>query len=107
MSTPFRPLAGVLHWVDKHIYHIGYNPKTHDSFPGDNHFGIVFYITAFFVVALATVIWSVLDKERANYNKLFYWFCLYLRYLLAIIISHLSGVDKLIRHKCPHPNGVC
>jgi hypothetical protein len=105
MTTPYKPLAGVLHWLDMHIYHIGYHPKIHDSFPGDNHFGIVFYITAFFVVVLATVTWSILDKKRGSYNKLFYWFCLYLRYLLAIIIISY-GIDKLIPVQMSHPDVV-
>lgn len=99
----FKPLTGALHWLDAHIYHIGYHPKVHGSFPGDNHFGIVFYITVFFVVALATATWSILDKKRESYNKLFYWFCLYLRYLLAIIII-IYGVDKLIPAQMSHPN---
>jgi hypothetical protein len=40
-------------------------------------------------------VWSFIDKKKANYDRLFYWFCIYLRYVLAITIIGY-GIDKVI-----------
>jgi hypothetical protein len=55
ITSEYKPLAGPLHWLDKHIFHTGYDPKKHASFPQDNHFGEVFYLTLFLIAVLVTV----------------------------------------------------
>ncbi len=99
----YKPLSGIFAWLDKHLYHTGYNPKIHESFPEDNHFGSVFYITLFLMAILGCILWSTLDKKRPNYNRLFYWFNLYLRYVLAITMIGY-GVVKFIPVQMQHPN---
>ena len=101
----FRPMVKPLYWFDKHIFHTGYNPKTQDAWPGDNHMGVVFYITIFLFAVILTVCWSLYDKKRTGYNKLFYWFSLYLRYTLALTIFGY-GIDKLIPVQMPYPGPV-
>src|SRR5580658_1362238 len=44
----YKPLAGLLYWLDKHIYHTGYKPGTMRSIPLDNHYGAIYYLTVFF-----------------------------------------------------------
>ena len=103
MNKLFKPLTGAFHWLDKHLYHIGYDPKIHASFPGDNHFGVTFYLTVILFGILVTIIWSIIDKKRTNYDKLFYWFCVYLRYVLAITIIGY-GIDKIIPVQMSSPS---
>jgi len=98
----YKPLSMVFYWLDKHIYHTGYDPAIHASFPSANHFGVVFFLTIFFLAVIASIGWSLLDKRRSNYNKLFYWFSVYLRYTLAIIITSY-GIEKLIPCQMPFP----
>ncbi len=102
LTKLFKPLSGSFYWLDKHIYHTGYNPAIHASFPGPTHFGLVFLITLFLVVIIATICWSFIDKKTNNYNKLFYWFSVYLRYILAIVITSY-GIEKLIPSQMPFP----
>src|SRR4029079_18987755 len=63
-----------LHWFDRNFFHTGYDPKAHDAFPGDNHYGVAFYLTIFVLSIIGTIAWSLLDKKPENYKKLFYWF---------------------------------
>jgi len=105
LETIFKPLAGFFYWLDKNIYHTGYNPKIHANFPQDNHYGEVFYLTMAILCLIAAVIWSVLDRKRRNYNRMFYWFSLYLRYLLAIVVFGY-GMIKLIPVQMSHPDAV-
>ena len=94
-----------MHWLDKKLFHIGYDPALHGGFPGDNHFGVVFYLTILLLVFTCTIIWTIADRKRLSYNKLFYWFNVYLRYVLAITIFGY-GIDKLIPVQMPYPGTV-
>jgi hypothetical protein len=93
-----RPFA----WLDGQIFHTGYNPKVHDGWPQDNHFATVFYLGIALFSAIVTIVWSVADKRRKDYNRLFFWFNIYLRYILAITIIGY-GVDKVIPVQMPWP----
>ena len=105
LSNSFKPLIGVFYWLDKHIYHTGLRPHPRHLELGDNHFGVVWYLTVILFAVIATIIWSVLGKKRINYSKLYYWFSLYLRYVLAIIIFSY-GIDKVIPVQMPAPDAV-
>ena len=98
----YKPFSGFFYWLDKHIYHTGYDPQSNVSFPIDNHFGVIYYLTIFFFSIIAATAWSILDKKRLNYDKLSYWFNVYLRYTLAIVILGY-GIDKVIPVQMSYP----
>ena len=102
-AAVFKPLAPLLYWLDSNIYHTGHNPKIHRAFPQDNHFAIVFYLTILYLSIIGAAMWSLTDAKRLNYNRLFYWFTLYIRYVLAIVVI-IYGFDKLIPVQMPRPN---
>jgi hypothetical protein len=103
VSRLYKPLTRVCYWLDKHIYHTGYNPKIHSVYPGDGHFGLTLYITVLLLSVIGAIVWTIAQTKKTNYNRLFYWFCLYLRYLLAITILGY-GFDKLIPVQMTHPS---
>src|SRR5262245_45275709 len=74
ISTIYKPFTGLMFWCDKYIFHTGYDPKVHTPFPGDNHFGTVFYLSLLLLSVLAAIAWSIFDNKRPCYNKLYYWF---------------------------------
>lgn len=86
-----KPLA----WLDAHLFHIGYNPQRHQSIPGDTHYGLVYFLTTILLCLLIVIIWSLAGKRKPNYNKLNYWFRVYMRYMVALIMLGY-GIDKLI-----------
>src|SRR5882672_6678864 len=86
-----RPLL----WIDKHFYHVGYDPAIHQSLPGDNNFGVVFYFTAVILFLIIAIVWSVIDKHKPYYRRLNYGFGIYIRYMTALIMLGY-GIDKLI-----------
>jgi len=95
--------SGPLHWLDQHFYHIGYDPKLHDSVPGDNHFGIVFYLTLIIIFLTAVIVWSIIDRRRKEYDRLNYWFRIYIRYMLALVVFDY-GIGKLIPAQMSYPD---
>ena len=77
-----------VYWMDKHIFHTGFNPVAQDM-PGDNHYGVAYYLTAFLLFFIVTIVWTVLDKRRPNYTKLYFWFRVYIRYTGCIDYAEL------------------
>jgi hypothetical protein len=94
-----------LYWLDMHLYHMGYNPKKNTNAGPDHAFGIVLYISFFILCLLISAIWSWLDRKRPSYNKLNYWFRVYLRYAVAIIMLNY-GVIKIMLVQMPYPDAV-
>ena len=92
-----------LFWIDKHLYHTGYDPAIHQDVPGDNHFGLVFYITAAILFLIITIIWSITDRKKSNYLRMNHWFGIYIRYMVAAIMLGY-GIDKLIPIQMPFPD---
>ncbi len=102
LSKIYESIASPLYWLDTHLYHTQYNPQLHLNLPGDNHFGIVFYFTLIIIFTLSVIVWSVIDRHKTEYNKLYYWFRLYVRYMVALIMFGY-GIDKLIPVQMRYP----
>lgn len=63
------------------------------------------YVTALFslaVAAIATIIWSALDRKRANYTRLHRWIRLYVRLYLGMTLLGYGGY-KVIPSQFPPP----
>jgi hypothetical protein len=55
------------------------------------------------IALIGAIIWNILDRKRQNYNRLRFWFSVYLRYMLAITLF-TYGLDKLIPVQMIFPN---
>jgi hypothetical protein len=49
----------------------------------DSNYGLAFCYLNLFISTIVSVAWSLLDRENRNYEKLYHWLRLYLRYFLA------------------------
>jgi len=95
-------LTQPLHWIDQHIFHIGYDPKIHTAFPGDSYFGMVYYLTVINISMLIVSAWSIIERHKKNYHRLNYWFRLYLRYIVALIVFSY-GIEKVFLVQMSYP----
>ncbi len=71
-------------WVAIHVFHLSGKVTTY--FPtGSGDTTLDYIATLLFAVlaAVATVVWSVLDRKRPHYRRLDYWLRLAVRYTLA------------------------
>src|SRR5450755_2616110 len=101
--TPFYKIfSAPFHWLDQHIFHTGYDPAKHSSNPGDNHFGVVFCLTILLISVIGTIIWTALIRKTTDYDKALYWFRLYLRYILGMVLF-FYGIIKVIPVQMPYP----
>ena len=93
-----------LYWLDKHFYHIGYNPgKSPDIGLMDSPLTWVTLITILWISVAGCIAWSIADRNRGNYNKLNYWFNTYLAYYLFIIMDFYA-IYKIMVVQMPFPN---
>ncbi|MDP4261759.1 MAG: hypothetical protein Q8941_04450 [Bacteroidota bacterium] len=71
-------------WLNDHIFHFKYIPQSWTTFSGSLHTirDTVYLLLAFLVGGL----WTIVDRKRANYNKLFYWFSRFLVVALSCIV---------------------
>src|SRR5262249_20281215 len=87
-------------WAGKHVLHLSYPITVFQNGSGDTTSD---YIQAFcFLVlgAAAALIWSALDRKRAEYRQLNQWLCLYVRIVLgAALLSY--GASKVIKTQFP------
>ncbi|WP_034059558.1 DoxX family protein [Lacinutrix jangbogonensis] len=93
LETPFR-------WIGNVVFGIDYDYEVSGNGSGDHTFAYL----SLFVSALSTVavvsIWSLLDSKRKSYNKLQYWFLVFLRVVL-IAAMLLYGFVKVFKLQFP------
>jgi uncharacterized membrane protein YphA (DoxX/SURF4 family) len=97
------PIRPVILWVAAHILRIAHPIAYADTGSGDRCFDWIVDLVLLVVAALATVIWSFLDRRRQNYVTLHKWFRLFIRFSLASQMI-LYGMAKVIPLQMPYPS---
>lgn len=92
----------IVPWVGKHFLHLSYDITVFTNGSGDTTYNYVQVLCFLALSALATAIWSVLDRRRPSYERLYQWLKIYIRFSLAsAMISY--GSYKVIPIQMPAP----
>ncbi|MGE5109189.1 MAG: hypothetical protein ACM3H8_16745 [Sphingobacteriales bacterium] len=88
-------------WLNHHIFHFKYSSQGWTTFSGSLHTirDIVYLLAA----CLVCMLWTIFDKKRANYNKLFYWFSQFLVVGLSAI-TFAYGIIKVFPVQMQSPS---
>ncbi|MBQ0734422.1 hypothetical protein [Aquimarina celericrescens] len=70
-------------WIGKNILSIKYEMPTGPNGSGDTTTDYVFQFVITVVALVATVMWSILDRKRQSYDKIFLYLRTFVRYYLA------------------------
>jgi hypothetical protein len=97
---PFRALVS---WVAARVFRINEALVVTGSGSGDKTFDWVQVFCLLVAAAVATSIWSVMDRRRDNYVRLHKWFHLFLRFALGSTMV-VYGSVKLIPVQMPAPS---
>ena len=97
------PIRPIILWVAAHILHITRPLVYTDTGSGDRTFDWIVLLLIVIVAALATTIWSALDRKRENYITLYKWFRVFIRISLASEMI-LYGMAKVIPVQMPYPS---
>jgi len=96
------PMRQITFWSAAHLFHAKLPLISTDTGSGDKTFDWVLAFCLLVIAALATGIWSALDRRRENYLTLYKWFRLFIRFALASEMI-LYGMGKVIPLQMPFP----
>ncbi len=90
-------------WLNDHIFHFKYIPSVYSSFTGSlNTIRDIVYLL---VAALACAVWTMADRKRPGYDKLYYWFSRCLIIMLSAAIF-FYGIIKVFPIQMSPPSFV-
>ncbi|WP_452222076.1 hypothetical protein [Lacinutrix salivirga] len=90
-------------WVGKTILGITYTIRTGSNGSGDTTYDYVLFFTIFLFAILTTLIWSIIDRKSSNYNKLYYWLTVAIRFYVGFMLMNY-GFAKLFKTQFPNPS---
>lgn len=101
-----RPLITLMHtctpWFSKNILRYQYDYSIFSNGSGDTSYDWVTLLILVIIGVLVTIIWTLIDTKRNNYNKCYYWLTVFIRYYIAFMLINY-GVSKLIHAQMPPP----
>ncbi len=105
--TPLSPFwQAVVPWVGRHLFQVDASPRSFaQSFCGSGD-TTYHYVQVFCLAVLAgavAAVWSALDRQRRNYERVHEWFRVILRYVLAAAMFVYGG-GKVIPDQFPAPS---
>jgi len=102
MKYPTQLLHEFIPWVGKNILNLSYDITTFTNGSGDTTYDYVLVFTIFIVAIFGAIIWSVLDRNRINYTKLYYWLTVAMRFYVGLMLINY-GLVKVIKLQFPEP----
>src|ERR1700761_3391405 len=98
-----QPLHLFIPWLGAHVLHLQ-NPITvFTNGSGDTTYDFLVLLFKAVTAAIGAAIWSVTGRSTRNYNKMYYWLCVIVRYYLAITMVIYGGI-KVVKLQFPTPS---
>lgn len=89
-------------WTGRHVLHLSKAITIFPNGSGDTTFNWVQLLCYMLIAAVATLVWTALDRSRAEYRTLHEWLRIYVRYALAFTML-AYGMDKVIKLQFADP----
>ncbi|MEM9545079.1 MAG: hypothetical protein AAGA77_03855 [Bacteroidota bacterium] len=94
-------LDSTIFWVGKSVFQISDTIiSPYDGEHNDRTYVYLLYFTMVVIAFLGTMVWSLLDRKRHNYQVLYYWFTTIVRYYLAFTMF-LFALEKFFKTQFP------
>jgi hypothetical protein len=100
--TALQPVRWMVTWTAEHVFHITKTLVYQCSGSGDKTFDWVLDFCVLVTALLATVVWSAVDRKRANYRTAYKWFHLAMRLALGTQML-VYGFAKVVPAQMPFP----
>jgi uncharacterized membrane protein YphA (DoxX/SURF4 family) len=97
------PFRQIVFWTAEHVFRYKQPPIYSDSGSGDKVFDWVLTFCLLVLALAGTSVWSVIDRRRANYDSLYKWFRVFLRFALAGQLF-VYGLAKIIPMQMSFPS---
>lgn len=103
MKYPTEALHTIIPWVGKHILRLPYDITVFTNGSGDTTYDWVIVFSITMTALTGMLVWSAVDRHRANYDNLYYWLTVGIRYYVALMLINY-GLVKVIQLQFPPPN---
>lgn len=95
--------AGFFKWVGSAILKSEGRLEYFPTGSGDTTMAYISLCVQSVLAVVGTIVWTILDRKRASYNKSFYWFLVVVRvFLIFFLISY--GFAKIYKTQFPAPS---
>lgn len=91
----------VVFWIGKNLFQIPYTiikPVVGDH--SDSTYIYLLYFSMLAVAGLGAITWGILDRKRINYDNLYYWLTVIVRYYLAFTLFAFA-LEKFYKAQFP------
>ena len=103
MAWPTEVLHTVIPWIGKHILKLSNDITVFTNGSGDTTYDWVIIFSISVIALTGMLIWSLLDRRRPNYDTLYYWLTVAVRFYVALMLINY-GLVKVIQLQFPPPN---
>lgn len=93
----------VVPWFAAHVLHLAKPITIFSNGSGDTTYDYVLVLVFALLAAVATVVWSLLDRRATSYPRLAFGLRVYVRYVLAYALLSY-GAFKVIQTQFPYPS---
>ncbi|CAN5364811.1 hypothetical protein BH09BAC6_BH09BAC6_26160 [soil metagenome] len=98
-----KPFHLIIPWLAAHMLGMAKPVTIFTNGSGDTTYDYLIMLFITVISAIVTLVWSIADKKARNYNKLFYWLTVVVRYYVAITMI-TYGTIKIIKLQFPSPS---
>ncbi|HVW98139.1 MAG TPA: DoxX family protein [Mucilaginibacter sp.] len=98
-----EPFHKFIPWMAAHVLHLSKPVTVFTNGSGDTTYDYLTILMLTVISVIAAAIWSVTGRKTRNYNKLFYWLTVVIRYYVAITMIGY-GFFKVIKLQFPSPS---
>ncbi|HAA22960.1 MAG TPA: hypothetical protein DCR93_37365 [Cytophagales bacterium] len=89
-------------WFADKVLGFPYAINTGPNGSGDTSYDYLVLFIGFFTATSGALVWSLLDRKRQNYGKLYYWLTTGMRYYVGLMLISY-GMVKVIQLQFPEP----
>jgi hypothetical protein len=98
-----EPIHKLIVWFAANVLHPAKPITIFTNGSGDTTYDYVLLLFIVIAAVIGVVIWTVADRKARNYNNLFYWLTVIVRYYVAITMV-TYGCVKIIKLQFPGPS---
>lgn len=101
MSKPTEWLHKFIPWFGDLVFNVNVTQFTGGS--GDTTYDYLILFVILIVAVVGGAIWSIIDRNRSNYAKLYYWLSVAVRFYVGLMLINY-GLVKVIKLQFSYPS---
>lgn len=97
------PMHRFIVWGAANILHLPYTITVFTNGSGDTSYDYLVLLFCVFVAFVGSAVWSAVNRKACNYDKLYYWLTVILRFYVGIMMLSYGAV-KVVKLQFPYPS---